>query len=132
MPPVWRHDFLESHEWFTIYVNNHKNFQKGFKYRSMNNSISFDFQFSNFYCNSYSFDEFTSTYSFDVISNKKTSDIICPRCGAKVHVYDSSTVHLKDMPLRAVRAQNVQPLRAQLNQPISVHLKEPIALNSTT
>ena len=67
----------------------------------MNNSISFDFQFSNFYCNSYSFDEFTSTYSFDVISNKKTSDIICPRCGAKVHVYDSSTVHLKDMPLRA-------------------------------
>ena len=70
----------------------------------MNNSISFDFQFSNFYCNSYSFDEFTSTYSFDVISNKKTSDIICPRCGAKVHVYDSSTVHLKDMPLRADRS----------------------------
>ena len=67
----------------------------------MFNSISFNFQFSNFYCNSFSFDESTSTYSFDVISNKKTTDLVCPHCGAKVHVYDNSIVHLKDMPLKA-------------------------------
>lgn len=67
----------------------------------MCNSISFNFQFSNFYCNSFSFNEYASTYSFDVISKKKTSDIVCPHCGSKVHVYDNSTLHLKDMPLKA-------------------------------
>lgn len=64
----------------------------------MTNSISFNFQFSNYSCNSFSFDKSTSTYSFDVISNRPTSDISCLHCGSKVHIYDSSTVRLKDLP----------------------------------
>lgn len=63
----------------------------------MFNSISFNLQFSNFYCNSYSFNEKGS--NFDFVSTKDTSEITCPFCGSKVHIYDNSTVRLKDMPM---------------------------------
>ena len=65
----------------------------------MINSISFDFKISNFYCNSYSIDSITQSTSFDVFSSQNTSDILCPHCGSKVHIYDNTSVKLKDMPL---------------------------------
>lgn len=63
----------------------------------MFNSMSFNLQFSNFYCNSYSFNEKGS--NFDFVSTKDISKITCPFCGSKVHIYDNSTVRLKDMPM---------------------------------
>lgn len=65
----------------------------------MNNSITFNINFLNFSCNSYSYDDISSTYTFDVSSIKETYEVIYPFCGSKVHIYDNSVVHLKDLPV---------------------------------
>ena len=78
----------------------------------MVNSISFNIQFSNFYCNSYSIDSFHHITSFNVISSQNTSEISCPHCGSKVHIYDNTSVKLKDMPILTNK-------RNQLN--VSIH-----------
>lgn len=62
-------------------------------------SISFNLHFGNFFCNSFSFNSDSSTYTFDINSEADTSNVFCPLCGAKVHIYDNSTVHLRGKEL---------------------------------
>lgn len=60
-------------------------------------NISIHLSCQQFECNNFEINDGESTLLFT--SSQKSTDVVCPFCGGKVHVYDNSCTTLKDMPI---------------------------------
>lgn len=62
-------------------------------------TISIHLSCQQFECDSFTFDPKKTQNRIEFRSTRDTSEVRCPHCKGKVHVYDSNTTTLRDMPL---------------------------------